>query len=57
MAKSGSIFVLDTFALIAHFDAEPGGEKVSQLLIDAENGKITVAMSLINVGEIFYITT
>jgi len=57
MAKPGSIFVLDTFALIAHFEAEPGGEKVSQLLIDAGNGEITIAMSLINVGEIFYIIT
>jgi len=57
MAKPGSIFVLDTFALIAHFDAEPGGESVSQLLIDAGNEEITIAMSLINVGEIFYITT
>lgn len=57
MANSGSVFVLDTFALIAHFDAEPGGEKVSQLLINAGNGDIAIAMSLINVGEIFYITT
>jgi len=57
MAESISIFVLDTFALIAHFDAESGGEKVSKLLIDAGNGEITVAMSLINIGELFYITS
>jgi ribonuclease VapC len=55
MAEAGSILVFDTFALMAHFEAEPGGEKVSSLLKDAGNGGISVAMSLINVGELFYI--
>ncbi|MBI4760052.1 MAG: type II toxin-antitoxin system VapC family toxin [Chloroflexota bacterium] len=48
-------FVLDTFALMAHFGAETGGEKVRDLLIQAEDGKILLAMSLINMGELAYI--
>jgi ribonuclease VapC len=55
MAEDTSSFVLDSFALIAHFDAEPGGDKVTMLLKDAGSGGIAVAMSLINVGESFYI--
>lgn len=48
-------FVLDTFALVAHFGAETGGEKVKDLLMQAEDGKIFLAMSLINVGELAYL--
>ncbi len=55
MAEPSSVFVLDAFALIAHFDAEPGGEKVKELLKNAENGELSLAMSLINVGELAYI--
>lgn len=49
------MYVFDTFAVIAYFLAEPGGEKVKELLRRAENGEISVAMSFINVGEMFYI--
>ena len=55
MAEPSSVFVLDAFAVIAHFDAESGGEKVKGLLKNAENGEISLAMSLINVGELAYI--
>ncbi len=48
-------FVLDTFALIAHFEAEPGGEKVTQLLKNAGDGEVSLAMSYMNVGELVYI--
>ncbi len=54
MAQS---FVLDAFALIAHFEAEPGGEKVSRLLIDAGEGEISLAISMMNVGELVYIVS
>ena len=49
------MYVFDTFAIIAYFLAEPGGEKVKELLRRAENGETSLAMSLINVGEMFYI--
>lgn len=51
------MYVFDTFAIIAYFLAEPGGEKVKELLRQAENGEISLAMSLISVGELFYILT
>ena len=49
------MYVLDTFAILAYFLAEPGGEKVKELLRRAENGEISLAMSFINVGEAFYV--
>ena len=50
-------FVLDAFALIAHFEAELGGEKVTRLLKDAGDGEISLAMSMMNVGEMVYIVS
>jgi len=54
MAEETSLYVLDTFALIAHFGAEMGGEKVRDFLKRAEDGEIYLAMSLINMGELAY---
>jgi len=55
MAKAKDVFALDAFAVMAHFEAESGGEKVKELLKNAESGGITLAMSLINVGELVYL--
>lgn len=55
MAEKPALYVLDTFALIAHFEAEIGGEKVRDLLKQAEDGEVFLAMSLINIGELAYI--
>lgn len=52
--QSLSLYVLDTFALVAHFEAEAGGETVRDLLKRAEDGEVFLAMSLINVGELAY---
>jgi predicted nucleic acid-binding protein len=54
VADNPSIYVLDTYALVSHFEAEPGGEKVRDLLKRAEEGEIFLAMSLINMGELAY---
>ena len=54
MAEKLSLYVLDIFALVAHFEAETGGEKVRDLLKQAEDGEIFLAMSLINMGELAY---
>ena len=48
------MYVFDTFAIIAYFLAESGGGKVKELLRRAEDGEIAVAMSFINMGEVFY---
>ena len=51
-----SAYVLDSFAMIAHFEDEAGGEKVRKLLKAARAGKTRLYMSVINLGEIYYNT-
>jgi ribonuclease VapC len=44
-----------SYALLAYFQAEPGGEKIRDLLRRAGAGNVTLALSLINLGETLYI--
>jgi ribonuclease VapC len=50
-------FVLDTFALLAYLQGEsPGASRIEKLLEDAAKGKCRLILSLINLGELLYIT-
>jgi len=49
-------YVLDSFALIAFFEDEPGADKVAGILRDINGKKSYGFMSLINWGEIYYNT-
>lgn len=48
-------YVLDSYALLAYFNSEAGGDGVKQLLDSALDGKFTLYLSLINLGEIYYL--
>lgn len=48
-------YVLDSFALIAYFEAEKGHELVTALLKRAAKGGCELFMSVVNLGEIAYI--
>jgi len=48
--------VFDSFALLAHLEGEDRGDRVTQMLKKAQSGKFAVYMSVINLGEIYYIT-
>jgi predicted nucleic acid-binding protein len=48
-------YVLDAWALIAFLqEEEPASLRVRQLLQNAQNGQVSVFVSVMNVGEIFY---
>jgi predicted nucleic acid-binding protein len=51
-----SAYVLDSYALLAHFEDEAGGEKVRDILKEARDGKTKLFLSVINFGEIYYST-
>lgn len=46
--------VFDSYALMAFFEDEPGAEHVQRLLQQAEQGKISIFMSIVNWGEVYY---
>lgn len=48
-------YILDSFALLAYFQAEPGGPIVRDLIETAKDNRAALYMSLINVGELYYI--
>lgn len=46
--------ILDSFALIAFFEDEPGADFVRELLLEAESKNIKLAMTVVNLGEVWY---
>ena len=56
MADSPNAYVLDSFALLAYLEGEAGMARVRSVLDGAEAERHTVYISVINVGEVLYIT-
>ncbi len=50
-------FVLDSYALLAFFRNEKGGEKVEQLLNEAATDKHELYLTCINAGEVYYMSS
>lgn len=48
------LFVLDSYALLAFFEDESGAEKVQRLFEKAQERKVTLLMSVVNWGEVYY---
>jgi predicted nucleic acid-binding protein len=48
--------VLDSHALLAYFEREPGWDRVAHFMHEAAGGKFRLVMSVVNWGEICYIT-
>lgn len=51
-----SAYVLDSYALLAHFEDEAGGVQVEKILKAAQAGKTKLFLSVINFGEVYYTT-
>lgn len=49
-------YVMDSFAMIAYFEDEPGADKVAEILEGLINQKGKGFMSVVNWGEIYYCT-
>ena len=49
-------YVLDSFSLLAYFSAEPGETEVKDVLTRVAVGQAAAYLSVINLGEIAYIT-
>ena len=55
MAEPTPAYVLDSYALLAYFQAEVGGPAVLELVEAARDSKTTLYLSLINAGEMYYL--
>lgn len=49
-------YVLDSYALLAYLEAEPGGERIQKLLEEATESRCNLYMCSVNLGEVIYIT-
>jgi len=48
-------YIFDSYALLAYFQAETAGMKVRDILKEATRGHVSASMSVISLGEIYYI--
>jgi len=46
--------VLDSYALMAFFEDEPGADTVRSLILKAEEGHVNLLMTVVNLGEVWY---
>jgi predicted nucleic acid-binding protein len=51
-----STFILDAFALLAYLKDEPGAARIEKILENAGKEKCRLFASIMNLGEILYIT-
>lgn len=56
MNGSTTVYVLDSFALLAYLGGEAGEGRVKEILHETSRGNSRTLMSLINMGEVVYIT-
>jgi ribonuclease VapC len=49
-------YVLDSFAVLAYLEDEAGAGRVNAILVAARQGEASVWMSIVNYGEVIYIT-
>lgn len=56
MNPEPTIFVLDSYALMAYFGDEPGRERIEQVLEYANDGHCSLLLCMINFGEVLYMT-
>lgn len=55
MARKPRAIVLDSWALMAYLEDEPSAERVADLIADAHEENTPLMMTVVNLGEIFYI--
>jgi ribonuclease VapC len=56
VAGDAAVYVLDSFALLAYLEGEAGMPRVRSVLEGAAAGRVRAYLSLINLGEVLYIT-
>jgi len=55
MPKKTKAVVLDSWAVIAYLEGENAAERVADIIADAHEGQVPLMMTVVNVGEVWYI--
>ena len=55
MPRKQNSFVLDSWAILAYLGDEASGQEVADLITGAHENRIPMYMSIVNVGEVWYI--
>jgi ribonuclease VapC len=55
MARKPKALVLDSWSVIAYLEDEPAGQQIAQLISSAHADDVPVMMTVVNVGEVWYI--
>ena len=55
MAKPRAIVLIDAWAVMAYLEDEPAAEKVADIIADAHENGTPLLMTVINLGEVWYI--
>jgi len=56
VAAEASSYALDSFALLSYLEGEAGRRRLKELLERARAGELAIYFSLVNLGEVLYIT-
>jgi tRNA(fMet)-specific endonuclease VapC len=56
MGASHALYILDSYALLAYLAGEAGAPRVREILLECARGQSQACLSLINLGEVLYIT-
>jgi ribonuclease VapC len=55
MTRTPQALVLDAWSVMAYLEDEPAGKKVADIIAGAHEQRIPMMMTVINVGEVWYI--
>ena len=55
MPRKPKAIVFDSWSVLAYLEAEPAGTKVADIIADAHENGISLRMTVVNVGEVWYI--
>jgi len=56
MARKPKALVLDSWSVLAYLEDEPAGSQVADIIADAHESDTPLMMTVVNAGEIWYIT-
>jgi predicted nucleic acid-binding protein len=56
MARKPKALVLDSWSVLAYLEDEPAGQQVADIIADAHESDTPLMMTVVNAGEIWYIT-